>query len=69
MSSRRFGLPKPPAATPNTDAFVMLPLTGLPASTPDQAAYQKALYEKAFAEAQAVVQPSLLDRDLLGVWN
>ena len=69
MSTRRFGLPTPPPVAPNHDAFVMMPLSGLPASTPDQASYQKALYERAFAEAQAVVQPSLLDRDLLGVWN
>ena len=69
MSSRRFSLPAPRPVAPNQDAFVMVPLSGLPASTPDQQECQKALYERAFAEAQAVVQPSLLDRDLLGVWN
>ena len=69
MSSRRFSLPAPRPAAPNQDAFVVVPLSGIPASTPDHAAYQKALYEWAFAEAQAVVQPSILDRDLLGVWN
>lgn len=69
MSSRRFSLCAPRPATPSPDAFVMVPLSGLPASTPDHAAFQKSLYERAFAEAQAVVQPSLPERDLLGVWN
>ena len=69
MSSRHLNRFTLRPVAPNQDAFVMTPLSGLPASTPDQAAYQKALYEWAFAEAQAVVQPSLLDRDLLGVWN
>jgi hypothetical protein len=47
----------------------MLPLSCLPAVSPEQAARQQALYEWALAEAQAVVGPSILERDLLGVWN
>jgi hypothetical protein len=47
----------------------MLPVAVLPAVPANQRAWQLALYEWAFAEAQAVVQPSLLERDLLGVWN
>jgi hypothetical protein len=27
------------------------------------------VYQMAFQQAQAVVRPSLLERDLLGVWN
>jgi hypothetical protein len=27
------------------------------------------LYQAAFAQAQAVARPSLLERDLLAVWN
>ena len=69
MSSRRFTMFAPRRAPPRSDAFVMMPTSALPATTPDQAAYQKSLYEWAFAEAQAVVQPSLPERDLLGVWN
>lgn len=69
MSSRRFTMPAPRPIAPAPDAFVMMPTSALPATTPDQAAYQKSLYEWAFAEAQAVVQPSLPERDLLGVWN
>jgi hypothetical protein len=31
--------------------------------------WQQALYQRALAEAQAVVRPSLPERDLLAVWN
>jgi hypothetical protein len=41
----------------------------LPALTPEQWLWQQALYQWAFREAQAVVRPSLLERDLLAVWN
>jgi hypothetical protein len=68
MSRRRFCLPAPPPV-PAQDAFVMFPVAGLPGATPEQFAWQRALYEWAFAEAQAVVGPSVLERDLLGVWN
>jgi hypothetical protein len=66
MTSRRFTMPPP---RPAADAFVLMPTSALPPTTPEQAAYQKSLYEWAFAEAQAVVAPSLPERDLLGVWN
>jgi hypothetical protein len=69
MPCQRFRLPAPRPAVPTADAFVFYPRASLPAVSPDQAAWQCALYEWAFAEAQAVVQPSLLERDLLGVWN
>jgi hypothetical protein len=69
MSRQRFRLPAPPAELPAEGAFVIIPVANLPAGRPDQVAWQRALYEWAFAEAQAVVQPSLLERDLLGVWN
>jgi hypothetical protein len=69
MSRSRFRLPAPPPAAPTLDAFVLFPTACVPGLTADQAAWQKALYEWALAEAQAVVQPSILERDLLGVWN
>jgi hypothetical protein len=69
MTRRRFRLPPPQPPAPSPDAFVMYPVASLPPGTPDHTAWQRALYEWAFAEAQAVVQPSLLERDLLGVWN
>jgi hypothetical protein len=34
-----------------------------------QQPWQWALYQAAFQQAQAVAQPSLPERDLLGVWN
>jgi hypothetical protein len=37
--------------------------------TAEQFAFQQALYAWAFARAQEVVRPSLLERDLLAVWN
>jgi hypothetical protein len=69
MSRQRFRVPTPPPAPPTEGAFVIIPMANLPVVGTDQLAWQRALYEWAFAEAQAVVQPSLLERDLLGVWN
>jgi hypothetical protein len=69
MSRHRFCLPAPPPAVPAAEAFVMIPVALLPVVSAEQRAWQQAAYEWAFAEAQAVVQPSLLERDLLGVWN
>jgi hypothetical protein len=66
MSRRRFRLPSPPPPQPTSEAFVLFPTASLPQ---DQLAWQLALYAWAFAEAQAVVGPSLPERDLLGVWN
>lgn len=69
MPRPRYRLPTPPPPEPTPDAFVMMPTSQLPPVPADRAAWQQALYEWALAEAQAVVRPSLLERDLLGVWN
>lgn len=69
MTHRRFRLPSPPKPAASPDAFVLVPLAGLPDQSREQAACQRALYEWAYREAQAVVQPALPERDLLGVWN
>jgi hypothetical protein len=69
MSGPRFRLPVPSPAAPSLDAFVLFPPACLPVVSPEYAAWQKELYARALAEAQAVVRPSLLERDLLGVWN
>jgi len=69
MTRNRFRLPAPPPPTPEPGAFVLTPFACLPGSTPEVAAQQQALYRWAFEQAQAVVQPSILERDLLGVWN
>jgi hypothetical protein len=67
--SRRFRLPAPPPPAPAAGAFVLVPFACFPSVTPEQASWQQALYQWAFDEAQAVARPSLLERDLLGVWN
>jgi hypothetical protein len=66
MSCRRFGLPDPPPPAPAAGAFMMMPAANL---TPQQWAWQCALYEWALSAAQAVVQPTIVERDLLGAWN
>jgi hypothetical protein len=47
---------------------MLISLNSLPLS-PEEAERLRALYEWAFNEAQAVARPSILERDLLGVWN
>jgi hypothetical protein len=66
MSGHRFRLPQPPAPPPAPGAFLLFPPGCLPSPW---APWQQALYQWAFAQAQAVVTPSLPERDLLGVWN
>jgi hypothetical protein len=41
----------------------------VPGMTLDQLLWQQWVYRCAFEQAQAVVRPSILERDLLGVWN
>jgi hypothetical protein len=54
---------------PSISGFVMFSPSTLPGVTPEQWMLQQWLYQQALAEAQAVVRPSILERDLLGVWN
>ncbi len=44
-------------------------LCTVPGACPALSLMQQQLYLWAFAQAQAVAQPSILERDLLGVWN
>jgi hypothetical protein len=62
-------LPRPPAPPPDPSGFVMLPAAAFPCPSPEQWLWQQYLYRRAFEVAQEVVRPSLLERDLLGVWN
>lgn len=55
--------------SPSPAAFLLCPLTGMPFASAAQWQWQQGLYALALAQAQAVVRPSLLERDLLGVWN
>ncbi len=60
-------LPHPQAQPISRSAFCACPaslrMRGL------ALAWQQRLYQIAYQEAQAVVRPSLPERDLLGVWN
>ena len=63
----RLPQPSPPGISPA--GFALCPGFLFPQMTPDQWLVQQWLYQRAFAEAQAVVRPSLPERDLLAVWN
>jgi hypothetical protein len=68
MSNNRIGGdglrgPVPPALA---GGFI---LCSVPCSHPLQGWWQQELYRWALAEAQAVVRPSILERNLLAVWN
>jgi hypothetical protein len=67
----RSAAPARPVANPSPSpaAFLLCPLMGLPACSPAHNQWQQSLYEYALAQAQAVVRPSLPERDLLAVWN
>jgi hypothetical protein len=59
-------LPQPPAPPINPCAFM---LVAVPVESTQQWTAQQWMYQRAFEAAQAVVRPSILERDLLGVWN
>jgi hypothetical protein len=63
-------VPTQPRANPlpSPSAFLFCSVTGMPFPSAVQQ-WQQDLYAWALAQAQAVVRPSLLERDLLGVWN
>jgi hypothetical protein len=59
-------LPQPPMPPMNSCAFV---LVALPAASIQQWTMQQWIYQQAFAAAQAVCRPSILERELFGMWN
>lgn len=59
-------LPQPPAPQVSPQAFFLFPL---PVCCPAQLAIQQWLYQQAFEKAKAAARPSLIERDLCGVWN
>jgi hypothetical protein len=65
VEAERFSLPHPPAATPTPAGFMACP--GMCCQSMSD--FQRYVYEMAFAQAQAVVRPSLPERDRAGVWN
>jgi hypothetical protein len=62
-------VPRPAAAGPSPAGFMLVPAACLPCVPLPQWCWQQWLYRCAFAEADAVVRPSLPERDLLAVWN
>jgi hypothetical protein len=66
MESEPIPLPQPPGPALNPGAFI---LCAIQVTSLDQWTVQQWLYQRAFEAAEAVVRPSILERDLLGVWN
>lgn len=64
-----YRLPQPPAPAVQPGAFMLCPLLPFPFAGAELLQCQLALYRLAFERAQAAVRPSLLERDLVGVWN
>jgi hypothetical protein len=60
-------LPKPPDPEIAPEAFMLCPIFFVGGQTQEQ--WQFWIYQQAFEQAQAVVRPSLLERDLLAFWN
>jgi len=61
-----YRLPRRPAPAFQPGAFMLCPILHVSA---ELLQCQLALYRLAYERAQATLQPSLLERDLLGVWN
>jgi hypothetical protein len=59
-------LPRPISPPLNLCGFV---LVAVPLMPQEQWFAQQCLYQRAFELAQAVVRPSIVERDILGVWN
>jgi hypothetical protein len=55
--------------SPSPSAFILFPVACLPAVPDSVRLQQQALYEWAYQQARDVVRPSILERDLLAVWN
>lgn len=62
----RIRLPRPQAPAMSPAAFVGCLVPVLPGQSAETLNW---IYQQVFAKAQAVAQPSILERDLLGYWN
>jgi hypothetical protein len=75
MDPNRFRRPplSPPSQhqpeAPSGDAFVIYPPGFFLPVSPEIAAWQQAVYQWAFEQAQQLLKPSIVERDWLGVWN
>ncbi len=62
--------PQPAADGPRPSAaFFLCPIACLPPVPPSARLEQLALLERAYQQAREVMRPSILERDLLAVWN
>lgn len=57
-------LPQPPAPAPTAQTFLLCSPALLPGLGAEHLLVMQWLYQQAFQEAQAVVKPSVLERDL-----
>jgi hypothetical protein len=64
-----YPLPRIPAPFLHTSAIVLIPVGFWPGKSISHWQLSQALYQQAFQEAQAIARPSLVERDLMGVWN
>jgi len=64
-----YRLPAPPVPGITAAGFACCPAASLHGLTLVQWCCVQAVYQLAFEQAQAVARPSLLERDLAGVWN
>lgn len=64
-----YGLPRPQLPPMTPAGFMVCPIALLQGLSLAQHALQMAIYQMAFQQAQIIHQPSILERDLLAVWN
>jgi len=64
-----YRLPQPPPPGITSAGFCACPALLMQELTAGQMMARMAVYQLAFEQAQIEATPSLLDRDLLGVWN
>ena len=69
MNRNRLHEQKTVQPQPPNSAFMLCPASCFPVISAEQMLWQQSLYQWALAEAQAIVRPSLPERDLLAVWN
>ena len=61
--------PEPTVPVFSPGSYVGCPMVLVQAMTAEQLSWHALVYLVAFQQAQATLRPSLLERDLLGVWN
>jgi hypothetical protein len=64
-----YPLPRTAAPLMQPSAIVLIPAGFWLVKSVDHWQLTLALYQRAFQEAQAIAKPSLVERDLMGVWN